>query len=206
MNTLVAVVLDKSGSMESIRSATVSGFNELLETHQRENPDSSLSLQLFDTVPHEAQFFSPITAAEPLTERTYQPGGSTALYDAIVAQIRRVEALDEQPERVAFIIVTDGMENASRTETRESAKALIEWHTNEAKGWAFTFLGANIDSYAVGGGLGIAAAATMDYNASTIGTRTMFNTVATASSNYTRGATSNVSYSDEEKETVKTAK
>lgn len=203
MNTLVAVVLDKSGSMMSIRDATISGFNELLETHQRENPGASLSLHLFDEVPAEPKLYNPITSAEPLSYKSYTPGGTTALYDAIVQAIRVAEGT--KAERVAFIIVTDGMENASASETRESAKALIDWHTNEGKGWAFTFLGANIDSYAVGGGLGIAAAATMNYNASPIGTQTMFQTVARSTSSYTGGVTEDVNYTREEKEIVANA-
>lgn len=206
MNTLVATVLDKSGSMQAIRDATISGFNELLETHQRDNPDSSLKLLKFDTEPREVEWFNPITSAEPLTTKTYVPDGSTALYDAIVKMIRDIEALETQPERVAFIIVTDGMENASRTETRDSVKALIDWHTNEGKGWEFTFLGANIDSYAVGGGMGIRAAAIMDYNATPAGAGAMFATVARSTSSYSGGQAQSVSYTADEKKKVKTTK
>lgn len=206
MNTLISVVLDKSGSMASTRDATISGFNEMLETHQRENPDAALSLLLFDTVPQPVRHFPAVKFADKLTPETYAPGGNTALHDAIGQQIRRIEALDEQPDRIAFVIITDGEENQSREYDLNTVRQLIEWHTNEGKGWAFTFLGANIDAYAVGGAMGVAAAATMTYHQTPLGTQAVFASVGRSTSGYTSGTTDSLDYDADTRKKVESTK
>ena len=68
---------------------------------------------------------------------------------------------DAKGRGVIMLIITDGLENASREFTKDSVKELIK--KKEAEGWTFSFLGANIDSYAVGGSVGVAAANTANY-------------------------------------------
>lgn len=46
---LINFVLDKSGSMDIIRAATISGFNEFLGDQQREGGEARMTLTLFDT-------------------------------------------------------------------------------------------------------------------------------------------------------------
>ncbi len=161
---LVNVILDRSGSMGTTRDATISGYNEYLKA-LREDKDTKYFVSL-------TQFDAPMNAPEltvsyldtelekvqDLTRDKYEPRGNTPLYDAIGETIRRVEA---KGRTVITVIITDGLENASQEFNRDTIKALIS--EKEKEGWTFTFLGANIDSYAVGATLGVAAANTSNY-------------------------------------------
>lgn len=161
---IVNVVLDRSGSMNSTRAGTISGYNEYIQA-LRADKDSEYSVSL-------TQFDAPMTAPEltvsyldraladvpELTEQDYVPRGNTPLYDAIGECVRRVDA---KGRGVIVLIITDGMENASQEFTKDTVKSLIK--QKEAEGWTFAFLGANIDSYAVGASVGVAAGATSNY-------------------------------------------
>lgn len=153
----VNVILDRSGSMAATRAHTISGYNEYLNG-LRFDKETEYSVSL-------VQFDAPVLAPEltvtfldralpdvpPLSMADYEPRGNTPLYDAIGECTRRVEA---KSRAVIVLIITDGMENASTEFTKESIKALIT--SKEAEGWTFAFLGANIDSFAVGGAIGVA--------------------------------------------------
>lgn len=161
---LVSVILDKSGSMGSTKTGTVSGYNEYIQG-LRSDKDSEYSVSLI-------QFDAPMTAPEltvsyqdralvdvpELTDADYQPRGNTPLYDAIGECVRRIEP---KGRAVIVLIITDGMENASTEFTKDSVKALIS--QKESEGWTFAFLGANIDSYLVGGSVGVAAGNISNY-------------------------------------------
>ena len=161
---LVNVILDRSGSMASTRALTISGYNEYING-LRFDKETEYSVGLI-------QFDAPVLAPEltvsyldraladvpPLTMADYEPRGNTPLYDAIGECIRRVEA---KGRAVIVLIITDGMENASTEFTKDSIKALIK--SKEADGWTFAFLGANIDSFAVGGTIGVAAGNIANY-------------------------------------------
>lgn len=56
-------------------------------------------------------------------------------------------------DKVLFVIVTDGLENASREFSYSDVKKMIEAH--EGDGWEFLFLGANIDAAEEAGKIGI---------------------------------------------------
>ena len=153
---LVNVILDRSGSMAATRTHTISGYNEYING-LRFDKETEYSVGLI-------QFDAPVLAPEltvsyldcalaevpPLTMADYEPRGNTPLYDAIGECIRRVEA---KGRAIIVLIITDGMENASTEFTKDSIKALI--NSKQAEGWTFAFLGANIDSFAVGGTIGV---------------------------------------------------
>lgn len=161
---LVNVVLDRSGSMGSVRKSTVDGYNEYLNGLRADKASEyDLTLIQFDMTASTADLTvsyvdKPLTDIADLTMDDYVPRGSTPLYDAIGECIRRVEAKDRG---VITLIITDGHENASIEFTRDSVKALIA--EKEKQGWAFAFLGANIDSYAVGGSIGLSAQSVSNY-------------------------------------------
>lgn len=163
---LVNVVLDRSGSMNSVRQSTIDGYNEYLNGLRKDKESEySLTLIQFDLVAAKADLTisyidRPLADVADLTLSDYEPRGSTPLYDAIGECIRRVDA---KGRGVITLIVTDGYENASVEFTRDSIKALIS--DKEKQGWAFTFLGANIDSFAVGGAMGMSAATTSNFAA-----------------------------------------
>lgn len=173
--TLIAVVLDRSGSMESIRQATIDGFNEFLKAQRAAPGRALLTLAQFD---HE---YDLVFHMAPLPERhtAYFPRGSTALLDAIGNTIQRVGAdLDgmpeaERPEKVIFVIITDGYENASHQFDRSKVFGMIK-HQREKYAWDFQFLGANQDSIAEAGALGIAPQFAMNYAPTQGGTHAVY--------------------------------
>lgn len=156
----IAFVLDRSGSMESIREATINGFNAFLETQQQAPGLVRLTLNQFDDeqlIVHDAV---PVAEILPLNLDTYVPRASTALLDAIGDTIdrlgQRLAAMPEnnRPVDVTVAILTDGMENASRRFTWNQVSDRIK-HQTEAYGWDFLFLGADADTIATAGRLSI---------------------------------------------------
>lgn len=157
----VHVVLDRSGSMETIRDDTIGAFNAYVERLAKDAPKSRLSLTLFDSgsvdtvVDDQA-----IKDVVPLDRSTFVPRGMTPLYDAIGKVVAKLDAATGKHK--ALVILTDGQENNSREMTQDAAKALIA-DRQERQNWLVIYLGANQDAFAVGHGLGIAKDTTMNY-------------------------------------------
>lgn len=166
---LINFVLDKSGSMDVIREATISGFNEFLREQQEEGGKAAMTLTLFDTFFTTVERATPIHEVRPLDHGAYRPGGMTALYDAIGHTMRITDdyVAERKPDQVLFVIMTDGQENASREFDRTAILRMIE-ERQQSAGYEFIYLGANQDSYAVGGGIGIRGGRTLDHAASPV--------------------------------------
>jgi hypothetical protein len=163
---LINFVLDKSGSMDAIRDATITGFNQFLREQQEEGGAAALTLTLFDTSFTNVEQATPIGQARLLDRSSYRPGGMTALYDAIGHTMRITDdyVAEHKPDQVIFVIMTDGMENSSREFDRAAILRMIE-ERQQSAGYEFVYLGANQDSYAVGGSLGIRGGRTLDFAA-----------------------------------------
>jgi hypothetical protein len=162
---LVNVVLDRSGSMQANRAETISGYNHYVDGLKADGKMKyTITLIQFDS-PSEGPELTvsysdkPVGDVPALTDKTYEPRGWTPLYDAVGECIRRVEAKDRA---VLTVIITDGQENASRDFTQATIKDLIK--QKESEGWKFVFLGANIDSFAVGGAMNVPASAIANYD------------------------------------------
>ena len=101
-------------------------------------------------------------------DKEYVPSGTTALFDAIGIAIsengKRFDSMteDEKPEKVLILTITDGAENSSKEYTLDKIKEMVK-HQIEKYKWDFSFVGANIDSFSVGSGMGFAQSATMNY-------------------------------------------
>ena len=148
--TELVFILDRSGSMGGLESDTIGGFNSLLEKQKKVEGKCSLTTVLFD---HDYELLHDrinIQAVSPLTEKDYYVRGSTALLDAVGRTISKIEHVQEttaeeyRAGKVMFVIITDGMENASREYTTKKVKSMIE--AEKEKGWEFVFLGANMDA------------------------------------------------------------
>jgi Mg-chelatase subunit ChlD len=72
----------------------------------------------------------------------------TPLYDALGRLLDRAIRTGGHPADQIVVILTDGLENASTTWTREATFARVAKMRED--GWTFVFLGANQDSYATG--------------------------------------------------------
>jgi uncharacterized protein YegL len=167
--TEIVMVLDKSGSMEALKSDAIGGFNQFLREQQAEPGEANLTIVLFDTADtvHPAR---PIAKVEPLNDRSYSPSGGTALLDALGRAIRdtgaRLSALPEaaRPDKVIVVTITDGEENSSTSFKLSDVRDMIA-HQRERYAWQFLFLGANQDAFAEAGNLGVSAAMAMGYAA-----------------------------------------
>ena len=120
-----------------------------------------------------------------MTEEQYSVRGCTALIDAIGGAIHHIGNIhkyirpEDVPAHTMFVIMTDGMENASRRYSSEQVKKMIE-RQKEKYGWEFLFIGANIDAVGTAARYGINADRAVNYNADEKGTRIVYDTVAQA--------------------------
>ncbi len=169
---LINFVLDKSGSMECVREATISGFNEFKNDQASEDGEAFFTLTLFDTTFHTVCEGVPVREVLDLDAQKYAPGGMTALYDAIGHTMRLTDdfVAANEPDQVLFVIMTDGAENASREFSSDRIFQMIQDRQNLAQ-YEFIYLGANQDSFAVGQGIGLREGRTLDYAASPEGSR-----------------------------------
>lgn len=158
--TLIAAVLDRSGSMQSMRDDAMGGFNAFLEDQKKAPGDAELTVLLFDDEHITLHDAAKLEDVQPLTEETYVPRGGTALYDAVGRTINVLKASidaradDKKPSKVIVVIVTDGYENASKEFTQPQVFEQIK-KLKADKGWKFIFLAADQNALAVGQSLGV---------------------------------------------------
>jgi Mg-chelatase subunit ChlD len=180
---LINVVLDRSGSMESIRDTTISGFNTYL-AEQAKLPGARFSLTQFDTEGIDHDYVAvPVEQVHRLSRDTFVPRGGTPLYDAVAASINAVIA-GKPKGKVVFVIITDGAENSSREYTREQVFDLV--NRQRKAGWEFVYMGANVDAYEVGSRLGVAARSSYNYAADAAGVANAYAAVSRATTLYRR--------------------
>ncbi|HET6668181.1 MAG TPA: vWA domain-containing protein [Intrasporangium sp.] len=164
--THIAFLLDRSGSMHSIKDDTEGGFNAFIAEQRQQGGECRVTLAQFDNEYEEVYRDLPLAEVPALR---LVPRGSTALLDSIGRLVtstgERLALLpeDERPGIVIVGIMTDGHENASREWTHPAVKALIEQQT-KTYGWQFLYLGADQDAIEVGSSIGVAAANSMTYS------------------------------------------
>ena len=145
----VVFILDRSGSMSGQEGNTISSFNEYLEKEKKNKYTTNITTILFSDKYNVLHDREDVKKVKKLTEKDYFVGGCTALYDALGNTIHNMEQKDT--DKVLFIIITDGYENASCEYKNEDIKKLIKKH----KDYEFIYIGADIDSYAAGNSIGI---------------------------------------------------
>jgi hypothetical protein len=171
--TRIAIILDRSGSMESCKESTVAGFNEFIRTQHEILGEATVKLVQFDDQ-YETVFDKALKECPELTQRTFVPRGSTALLDAqgrtIVELGQELAALPEQerPSKVIVVTLTDGMENASKEFSLEKIGEMIR-EQRDKYNWDFVFLGANQDAIATAAAMSIPLASAMSYSTSNAG-------------------------------------
>lgn len=158
--TEIIFILDRSGSMGGLESDTIGGFNAMLAKQKKVPGEARVTTVLFDDQYELLHHRIPLEGICPLTDKEYYVRGCTALLDAIGKTIHQlVHTLkhtteDYRPEKVIFIITTDGLENASKEYSYSKLKQMIK-HQTEKYHWEFLFMGANIDAIAEASKLGI---------------------------------------------------
>ena len=164
--TLTAILLDETGSMESIKAQTLDGLNEYLQG-LRDEDDVRVSLTTFNSNETRQRYAAKRARKAPrLTEADYRPNHMTPLVDAAMALIASTEVEARElgkKTRVVVVIQTDGQENCSREHTSADLAAKIR--EREAAGWQFLFLGAGVDAFAVAqhAGINLHAGAILTY-------------------------------------------
>jgi hypothetical protein len=164
--TRIAFLLDRSGSMQSIKTDIEGGFDAFIEEQRKTSGECTVTLAQFDNE------YEVVYASKPLAEvpkLDLQPRGMTALLDAMGRLITEtgseLAALpeDKRPGTVIVAIMTDGLENASREWNRSAIKALVEQQT-KAYNWEFLYMGADQDAVEVGTSLGVDAGKAVTYS------------------------------------------
>jgi Mg-chelatase subunit ChlD len=164
--TDITLIVDRSGSMASIRDDAQGGINTFIKEQAAQPGKCTLTLVQFD------QEYNVVVDGKPINEvaeYTLTPRGSTALLDAVGRAINttgeRLASMREEdrPGLVSVVIVTDGQENASQEFTKERIKQIIS-HQQDVYNWQFTFLGADQDAFAEADSMGIHAAGVAQYD------------------------------------------
>ena len=197
----IIVLLDRSGSMASVKGDMEGGFNAFV-AEQKKMLGAVLTLVQFDSnsidTVHEAKPIGDVPALH------LDPRGSTPLLDAMGKTINSVGQRygrtpeEKRPGRVLFLVITDGHENASHEFTRGQIKVMVEHQTN-AYGWQFSYLGANVDAFAEAGDIGISRRAASAYAQTKEGVREMFMASAAATMAYRSGEASSYTLTDEQR-------
>lgn len=165
LKTEIIVVLDRSGSMAAVQSDMEGGLNRFVKDQKKEKGEATFTLAQFDTeydIVHDGINLQDVPKIELV------PRGCTALLDAfgktLTATAERIGKLTKakKPEKVLFIVVTDGMENASKEYKKSQITELVKERT-EKDSWEFVFLGANQDAIAEGQSYGISADNSANY-------------------------------------------
>lgn len=180
-DTVITVIIDASGSMSGITSATLEGYNSFIEKQKEEDGDVLVSLILFDSE-WEASGGSKLRLVRPytalpldevpeLTTEVYHANGGTPLRDAMGNGIsftddvlKRVKT--KNPDTLVLVI-TDGGENTSQDYGAGLVKEMVT-KREEDDGWTFIYMGANQDSWEETQNLGFSQGNVMNFNASDI--------------------------------------
>ena len=173
------VILDKSGSMESIRKEAIDGYNETLGSIK------ATQLKFIDTQEHYVSLaafcdcgidmiydMTPIKDADKLTKEKYDPCCCTPLFDAIGKTVKALKKkiADVEDAAVLVTIITEGYENSSKEGDGKAVSKLIEECKEE--GWMFSFVGAGEDVVKVATTISITN--TMVWENTSEGTKKMF--------------------------------
>lgn len=183
--TELVFILDKSGSMAGLERDTIGGYNSMLEKQREIEGECKITTVLFDDDYDLIHDRIDIQAIRPMTEKEYLVGGYTALLDAIgrtlnkIISVQKATTMDERAEKVMFVIITDGEENASREYPAKKIKSMIERQKSDY-GWEFIFLGANIDAVETANAFGIESSRAVDYIADKEGTELNYRVMSEA--------------------------
>lgn len=169
--TAILFIIDRSGSMFSIKNDMEGAINGILEEQKKLPGEVTVDVAYFDNeTTYDDRFLSLESASIEIL-----PRGGTALYDAIVSTVGKFgDALSQLPEAdrpgtVLTIIVTDGEENSSKEVKLSDVKDLIT-QQQDVYNWQFLYLGANQDAVLTGRQFGLREGTSYNYTATRGGT------------------------------------
>lgn len=177
--TEIVLIVDNSGSMQSIKEDSEGGLKTFLDGQRTVIGECGVTHYRFSTTTEKIFENVPIQDVEDIKIR---PTSWTALLDAVGIAIKEVglrleNTIEEQrPELVIFLIITDGQENSSKEFTSEQINEMIK-HQEEKYNWQFVYIGANHDAWQTGGQYGISLGKSMTYNTSYSGMAATYSAV-----------------------------
>lgn len=168
------IIIDESGSMQSIKKAAIDSVNETIQTirsaqKKHEEQDHYVSLVTFNDDVKTVYECVSVDEVKELTTETYQPDFCTALYDAMGMSLNALRKKVAEDDKVLVTVVTDGYENASKEYSGKAIKALVD--ELKANGWVFAYIGANQDVEAVAATISITNV--MNFETTSAGTHMM---------------------------------
>jgi Mg-chelatase subunit ChlD len=178
--TEIVCIVDRSGSMETIKKDAIGGFNNFLKDQQKEPGKASMTIILFD---HQYEVLcsgTPLAECKPFDDTTFVPRGSTALMDATGRAINEVN--QRNPKKAIIVILTDGHENSSHEFTKQQIKQMIA--DCEKKGWVVIYLSADANAFDDGKSFGVGVNNIMSFTSDTRGANIGTMAASYASSDY----------------------
>lgn len=189
--THIELVIDRSGSMGTMALEAQNSINEFVKDQRAVEGEATLSLTEFDNKFDTLYDFANL---DDVKDYVLFPRGGTALMDAVGQRINvagsKLASMSEsdRPEKVVFVIVTDGGENASQEFKTEQIKEMIEKQQSQFD-WAFVFLAANQDAFSVARSYGISTHNAMNFAATGEGFTKGVNVVASGIACYRTSST-----------------
>jgi len=205
--THIAVILDRTGSMESIRDDTIGGFNAFLASQKAEPGTATLTLVQFDTQdPYEViHRFVPVQDVPALTRETFVPRATTPLLDALGRGINDLEKSlgdleeEDRPAKIVFVVVTDGQENASREFRKDQIERMIK-ERSEQNDWQFVFLSADLAAIQDARAVGIHADSVLLFEKSNRGTAGAWASLSGRTSDYRSSRKKKIGFEAEDRQ------
>ena len=183
--TEMVFILDRSGSMAGREGDTSGGLNGMIERQRDERGEALVSTVLFSTDSSVIHDRVNLDRIRPMTRRDYFVGEGTALLDAMgdaihhIGNVHKYAREEDRPEHTVFVIITDGMENASRRYSSDEVKRMVR-RQKQKYGWEFLFLGANIDAVETAGRYGIGEDRAVTFNNDSYGQKLSYEAVSEA--------------------------
>ncbi len=177
-------ILDRSGSMHGLEDDTIGGFNSFVEKQKEVDGQCLVSTVLFNQRSEVIHDRVSLDKIGEMTRKDYVASGTTALIDALgdaihhIGNVHKYIREEDVPEHTVFVIITDGLENASTRYSSENVKKMIS--EKKEKGWEFLFLAANIDAVETARSYGIEEDRSVNFRNDKEGIALNFATVAEA--------------------------
>lgn len=185
----VAIVLDGSSSMNSIRDEAISAFNEQIDAIKEDSDElpTKVSLVTFGTKVNKPTVWNRrVSKLDRLDRETYSPSGMTALHDALGTTINKLNQLPEASDpdvNFLVVVISDGAENNSKDYNSSFLKRRIQ-ELEGSERWEFSYIGANQDMLEVSRNLGFKRGSTLAFDATSVGTNAMSDTYSCATKSY----------------------